>query len=306
MSLRQRLVDAGHDLRVMAAVVSDAYVRPLPRAEDGPLVTVLIAAYNRSAVLRYALASAVGQTYRNLEILVIGDACTDDSEQVVAAAGDPRVRWMNLERNCGSQAGPNQAGLEAARGQLIAYLGQDDVWRHDHVALLVADIERTGADATSAVPSFAWPKPVAVRRLESPRAGDVVPTPSLMHTRDAGLAAGGWRDHRQTVLPPDADFIVRLRQSGARFSRVRALSLLKFASALRRDSYRDGRSDEQAAAARRVDGRAFAAREVLAALASMPLRPWYGRHAETLVPAELTEQPGGVIAEYRRIRGLQP
>lgn len=304
MSVRRRVVDAGHELRVMAAVLSDAYLRPLPRAQDGPLVTVVIAAYNRSEVLRYALASAVGQTYPRLEILVIGDACTDDSEQVVAAAGDPRVRWTNLERNHGSQSGPNQAGLEAARGELIAYLGQDDVWRRDHVALLVADIERTGADVTSGVPSFVWPKPVPVRKLESPRRGDFAPTPSMMHRRAAGLAAGGWRDHRESVLPPDADFFERLRKSGARFSRVRALSLLKFASALRRNSYRDGGSREQAAAARRIDSRWFAAREVLAALASMPLRPRYGRYP--YVPPELRAQRGGVIAEYRRVRGLQP
>lgn len=304
MTLRQRLVDAGHEVRVIGAVLVDAYVRPLPRAEDGPLVTVIIAAYNRSEVLRYALESAIRQSYRNLEILVIGDACTDDSAQVVTAVGDPRVRWTNLEHNAGSQAGPNQAGLEAARGELIAYLGQDDVWQSDHVALLVADIERTGADVTSAVPSFVWPKPVPVRKLESPRAGEFVPTPSLMHRRAAGLAAGGWRDHRETVLAPDADFIDRLHRSGARFSRVRALSLLKFASALRRNSYRDGRSDEQAAASRRIESRAFAAREALGALASMPLRRWYGRHAS--VPDELRARPGGVIAEYRRIRGLQP
>ena len=303
MTLRQRLRDAGHELRVMGAVLVDAYVRPRPRAEDGPLVTVVIAAYNRSAVLRYALASAIRQTYRNLEILVVGDACTDDSERVVAAAGDPRVRWMNLERNTGSQAGPNQAGLEAAHGELIAYLGQDDVWRSDHVALLVADIERTGADVTSAVPSYVWPKPVPVRKLESPRVGDFVPTPATMHRRAAGLAAG-WRDHRESVLPPDADFFDRMRRSGARFSRVRALSLLKFASALRRNSYRDGRSGEQAAAVRRIERRTFVAHEVLAALVSMPLRPRYGRHA--YVAPELRAQPGGVVAEYRRIRGLQP
>jgi glycosyltransferase involved in cell wall biosynthesis len=299
-------VDAGHDVRVMAAVLADAYLRPRPRAADGPLVTVVVAAYNRAEVLRYALASAVRQTYPHLEILVIGDACTDDSEQVVAAADDPRVRWINLDRNTGSQAGPNQAGLETARGELIAYLGQDDVWRRDHVALLVADIERTGADVTSTVSLFVWPKPVPVRRLESPRAGEFVPTPSLMHRRAAGLAAGGWRNHSETVLPPDADFVERLRQSGARFSRVRALSLYKFASALRPGSYRDGRSDEQAAAIRRVDGRAFAARAVLATLASIPLRPLFGKHAQGQVPPELRRQPGGIMAEYRRIRGLQP
>jgi glycosyltransferase involved in cell wall biosynthesis len=304
VSVRRRLADAAHPVRVIAAVLSDAYLRPLPRAGDGPLVTVLIAAYNRSEVLRYALASAIGQTYRRLEILVIGDACTDDSEQVVAAAGDPRVRWMNLERNAGSQAGPNQAGLEVARGELIAYLGQDDVWRRDHVALLVADIERTGADVTSSVPSIVWPKPVPLRRLESPSPGSFIPTPTLMHTRAAALAAGGWRDHRESVLAPDADFVERLRLSGARFSRVRAVTLLKFASALRRNSYRDGRSDEQAAAVRRIDSRAFVAREALWALASIPLRRWFGRYVE--VPAELRTAPGGTIAEYRRIRGLQP
>jgi hypothetical protein len=85
---------------------------------------------------------------------------------------------------------------------------------------------------------------------------------------------------------------------------VRAVSLLKFASALRPGSYRDGRCDEQAAAIRRIDSRWFAAREALAALLSIPLRPWYGRHVH--VPAELRARPGGVVSEYRRIRGLQP
>jgi glycosyltransferase involved in cell wall biosynthesis len=304
VSLRRRAVDAAHALRVAVAVLRDAYVRPLPRADDGPLVTVVIAAYNRAEVLRYALASALAQSYRRLEVLVIGDACTDESGAVVAAAADPRARWINLERNSGTQAGPNQAGLEAARGELIAYLGQDDLWRRDHVALLVADLERTGADATSSVISMVWPKPVPVRKLESPAAGEFTPTPALMHRRAAGVAAGGWRDHRTTVLPPDTDFYRRLNAAGARFSRVRALSVLKFASALRPNSYRDGRFDEQAAASRRLDSRWFAAREVATALALAPLRRWYGPFVK-LDPATRAT-PGGTIAEYRRIRGLPP
>src|SRR4051794_34814457 len=101
------LRNAGHDARVMTAVLTEGYLRPRPRATEGPLVTVVISAYNRSEVLRFALASAVAQTYRRLDVLVVGDACTDGSEAVVAAVGDPRVRWINLERNSGSQAGPN-------------------------------------------------------------------------------------------------------------------------------------------------------------------------------------------------------
>jgi glycosyltransferase involved in cell wall biosynthesis len=95
---------------VAGAILREAYLRPLPRAPDGPLVTVVIATYNRSAVLRYALASALRQSYRRLEVLVVGDACTDDSSEVVASFGDPRVRWINLPSNSGSQAGRTRPG----------------------------------------------------------------------------------------------------------------------------------------------------------------------------------------------------
>ncbi len=136
----------------------DEYVRPRPRAEDGPLVTVVMATYNRSEVLRYALHSALDQRYPRYEVIVAGDACTDDSEQVVASFGDPRVRWINLPENSGSQSGPNGAAVEIANGDLIAYLGHDDLWRRDHLAILVAEIERTGADVAMArvFPRWGW------------------------------------------------------------------------------------------------------------------------------------------------------
>jgi glycosyltransferase involved in cell wall biosynthesis len=287
--------------RVAAEVLIDAYIRPRPRASEGPLVTVVISAYNRSEVLRYALASAVRQSYRRLEILVVGDACTDDSEAVVARVGDPRVRWMNLAENSGSQAGPNQAALESAHGELIAYLGQDDVWRRDHVAVLVGDLLATGSDVSSTVTSYVWPRPLPVRMFASPPPGEYVPPSCLMHKRSAGKDVGGWRDWRETVRPPDTDFVWRLHEAGKRFSRVRALTVLKFASALRANSYRDNRFDEQAGAIRRIDGRGFVAREVLTAVAMAPLRSYGKRPA---IDSRAEDVPGGVMREYRRIRGL--
>jgi glycosyltransferase involved in cell wall biosynthesis len=292
--------------RLAAAILRDEYVRPLPRAgsagSDGPLVTVLIATYNRSEVLRYALASAIRQSYSRLEILVVGDACTDDSEQVVAQAGDPRVRWINLGRNSGSQAGPNQAGLEQARGGLIAYLGHDDLWRRDHIALLVADIQARRVDASSTVTSFVYPRPLPRRAFGSPPPGDLVPVSSLMHTTAAARRAGGWIDYRETVRPPDADLICRLRESGASFSRVRALTVVKFASSQRAGSYRDGRADEQAAFSRRLERRSFVAREVATWIALQPFRRLVTLPA---VDPAAASRPGGVVSEYRRIRGLE-
>ncbi|HEX9167457.1 MAG TPA: glycosyltransferase, partial [Roseiarcus sp.] len=75
------------------------------------MVSVIIATYNWSTALRLAVHSVLGQTLQAFEILVVGDACTDDSEAVVAAFGDARIRWLNLAQNAGSQSGPNNAGL---------------------------------------------------------------------------------------------------------------------------------------------------------------------------------------------------
>ena len=290
-----------HKARLALTLARTAYLRPPPHAEDGPLVSVVSAAYNRAEVLRYALASVLAQRYRRLEVLVVGDACTDASEQVVAAAGDRRVRWHNLEHNTGSQAGPNEAGRRMARGELVAYLGQDDLWRPDHVGVLVADLARGDADVSSTVTMAVWPPPGAARRFNSPPPGAVVAPSCLMHTRASGDSSGGWRDHRTIVLPPDADFVRRLRESGARFSHVPALTVVKFASALRPNSYRDRRSDEQAAFSRRLSRRTFVARE----LAAATLRAWVPAPPPAIAPGA-AEAPGGIVAEFRRIRGLEP
>ncbi len=93
-----------------------------------PLVSIITATYNRSNVLCYAIDSVLRQTVTDWELLVIGDACTDDTEQIVAAIGDPRVRFFNLEKNVGEQSGPNNAGVRLAHGKSLAFLNHDDLW----------------------------------------------------------------------------------------------------------------------------------------------------------------------------------
>ena len=62
-----------------------------PTAATTPKVTVIIPTYNWSSVLHYAVASVLRQTYTDFELIVSGDGCTDDSEEVVTAFDDPRV-----------------------------------------------------------------------------------------------------------------------------------------------------------------------------------------------------------------------
>jgi hypothetical protein len=77
--------------------------------------------------------------------------------------------------------------------------------------------------------------------------------------------------------------------------------VVTFPSTLRPGSYRDGRSDEQAAFSRRIGRRGFVAREVLVGAA---LVPFHGRVREPAIPPAARETPGGLVAEYREIRGL--
>src|SRR5205085_4916401 len=102
-----------------------------------PRVSVVIATYNRSAMLRCAVQSVLTQGVSDLEVLVVGDRCTDDSADVVAALGDTRVRFRNRETRCGSQWGPDNDGVQEARADYVAFLGHDDLWLPWHLESLL-------------------------------------------------------------------------------------------------------------------------------------------------------------------------
>ena len=87
-------------------------------AGTGPQVSIVVATYNLSGSLRWTIESALRQTMTDWEMLVVGDACTDDTADVVASFGDDRISFLNLHVNCGDQAGPNNVGVHRTHGQL--------------------------------------------------------------------------------------------------------------------------------------------------------------------------------------------
>jgi glycosyltransferase involved in cell wall biosynthesis len=84
-------------------------------AREAPSLSVVVATYNRSNVLRLAVESVLWQTFEDWELWVVGDACTDDTEEVMRDFGDPRVKFVNLELNVGEQSEPNNEGFNRAR-----------------------------------------------------------------------------------------------------------------------------------------------------------------------------------------------
>ena len=107
--------------------------------KTGPLVSVLIPTFNRSAYLSAALASALRQTYVNIEVIVVNDGGQDVSD-VVNSFEDRRVIFINRSQNRGKAFSLNEA-LTRAGGKYVAYLDDDDLYYPRHIETLVNALE---------------------------------------------------------------------------------------------------------------------------------------------------------------------
>jgi len=117
--------------------------------EANPLVSIRIATYNRSDdLVNKAIASALKQTYQNIEVVVVGDHCTDDTEAKVKEISDKRVRFYNLPSRMPYPEDrmrrwqvvgvhPKNFAADMAKGQWIATLDDDDEMGPDQIEKLV-------------------------------------------------------------------------------------------------------------------------------------------------------------------------
>ena len=102
---------------------------------DAMSVSVVVAAHNAADTIAETLMSALRQTHPTFEILVVDDASQDATAEVVqaCAARDPRVRLIRLSQNRGV-AGARNAGIREAKGDYVAPLDADDLWRPEKLS----------------------------------------------------------------------------------------------------------------------------------------------------------------------------
>jgi hypothetical protein len=125
---------------------------------SNPLVSVLIPTFNRANLLvTRSLPSVIHQTYKNLEIIIVGDGCNDDTEARIKSVSDPRIKFLNLpERGPYPPPGRERwtiAGLyaankarELATGDFICNIDDDDEMLPDRVEKLVHWAQKEQAD----------------------------------------------------------------------------------------------------------------------------------------------------------------
>lgn len=108
------------------------------------MISVIIPTYNRSKTIGRAIESVLSQEIP-LEVIIVDDGSTDDTESVVAQMNDARIQFVKQEKNSGACAARN-AGVALARGEYIAFQDSDDRWHSGKLQRQLQVLEETGAD----------------------------------------------------------------------------------------------------------------------------------------------------------------
>lgn len=177
-----------------------------------PTVSVILPTYNRAHVVGRAVLSVLHQTYQDFELIVVDDASTDSTQNVLACLQDDRTRIIQHRNNRGAAAARN-VGIEASRGQYVAFQDSDDEWlpeklqkqvamlsaAPDEVGVVYCGFQRIEGNRIRTHPSWAarWASkiPSHTRRLtgnvhDSLKRGNFVTTQAAMIRRTCFETAG--------------------------------------------------------------------------------------------------------------------
>ena len=110
--------------------------------DSAPLVSVFMKSYNHESFITEAIESVLQQDFEDLELIIVDDASTDASRQIIEryAERDPRIRVIFHERNLGISKVVND-GIDAARGKFVAQIDSDDVWMRQKLRKQLAILE---------------------------------------------------------------------------------------------------------------------------------------------------------------------
>jgi len=109
------------------------------------MISVIIPSYNRENKLIESIHSVLKQTYKDIEVIVVDDASTDNTEKAVRAIDDDRIRYFRQNINLGACAARNK-GIELSRGELVAFQDSDDIWRPEKLEKQLNFLTEHGSD----------------------------------------------------------------------------------------------------------------------------------------------------------------
>ena len=281
-------------------------------------VVIIIPTYNWSTVLPFSIQSIQGQSFDNWELWVVGDGCTDDSEEVVGRFSDkdPRIHWHNLPENVGQQGGPINAAMELSNSEWIAYLGHDDLWLPKHLEHLLALGKKEKADLVYSLCRMIPPhrgKPYSPFSGPQYRRGLWIPPSSFIHRRDRLIEVGKWRLPHELRTDPEIDLLNRFYKTGAKFSFFSGPTVIKFPASCRSNVYQNRPFKEQEHWLGRIQSEPDLEGKLLLDMfmESFPSHPNPSRGQKILslprrIKRRLTNYKSTIYNDRRRFKGLDP
>ena len=190
-------------------------------------VSVIIPTWNRAEMLVRSVKSVLAQTHQNLEVVIIDDGSTDDTEEQVARLKDERISYHCLSKNSGAAKARN-IGVEKAQNSIIAFHDSDDVWVpdklekqltywYDHpeyvmVYCAISYYDEKKAERVSFPFADIDRNQLSGNMYEFLLHRNTIDTPTILLKKETFLNAGGF----DTLYPPleDWEFNLRISQIG--------------------------------------------------------------------------------------------
>lgn len=116
---------------------------------NNPLISIVIPMYNAEAYVIDTINSVLKQSYQGFEIIVVDNCSTDTSRTLVKNIEDSRISLIELDYNSGGPARPRNIGIENAKGDYIAFLDADDVWKKNKLESQLLFLKENNIEFTS-------------------------------------------------------------------------------------------------------------------------------------------------------------
>lgn len=191
---------------------------------EQPLVSVITITRNRGKLLGRCIASVLGQTYKNIEYIIVDGASDDNTDEVVASFKDDRLHYIKLEYNWPIKETLDY-GISLCRGKYITFLDSDDEYLPQKIEKQVALIESLSEEYGLVYCWMTYYDSVTlkVNRMHNPVIkGDasidaisspiISGTPSLMFRNKALSELGGWKTPKEIGIISDWELCARVCQ----------------------------------------------------------------------------------------------
>lgn len=212
------------------------------KKSNAPIVSIIMATYNRPDVLKYAIESVLWQTYTEWELIVVGDACNESTKDVIDSFHNSKIYYHNFKKNFGEQSKPNNWGIANAQGKYITFLNHDDLYFPDHLECLMKSINKSDVDVLYSMQlTINSDNKIILEgytpdKLYTPKL--IVPASSWLVKRSIFNKVGDWYSFKQVYGAPSQNWLFRAFHANCTIQSSNHIGVLAITSGDRRNSYR--------------------------------------------------------------------